>query len=57
MVVDASKKKAKEKPGISTWGSSIRRPYNAFNNHIYLPGSRSCNKKEREKEKKSKIII
>jgi len=26
-----------------TWGSNIRRPYKAFNNHIYLPGSRSCN--------------
>jgi hypothetical protein len=25
-----------------TWGSNIRRPFKAFNNHIYLPGSRSC---------------
>jgi hypothetical protein len=25
-----------------TWGSSIRRPFKAFNNHVYLPGSRSC---------------
>jgi hypothetical protein len=25
-----------------TCGSSIRRPFKAFNNHVYLPGSRSC---------------
>jgi len=25
-----------------TWGSNIRRPYNALNSHKYLAGSRSC---------------
>lgn len=37
-IKNAEKKNTKE----VTWGSNIRRPYKAFNNHIYLPGSRSC---------------
>ena len=33
-----------------TWGSNIRRPFKAFNNHIYLPGSRSCKNHKRGQE-------